>query len=171
MRCPQCKERVREGATRCKHCHAAIGNNNPEGSNESIRYLQNGFAKISAECDAIEDKIKVTTGFIFVRHQHTDDELFQAVSRVESFAGKIGDDLEQWESNNQLSQRIRLIYNQQAESVYCRLERISAMIQEREPTLWEKVCSVFKRILEKLLPIFSFKFVSGAKGKKIIAGF
>jgi hypothetical protein len=44
------------------------------------------------------------------------------------------------------------------------------MIEQREPTLWEKVCSVFKRIVEKLLPLLSFRLVSGVKSKKLIAG-
>jgi hypothetical protein len=168
MRCPYCKERIKNKAVRCKHCHAGIGGNNQE---DSIRYLQNRFAKIDAECDTIEDRINARAGVIFVRHQYTADELWQMCGKIESFAGKIKDDIDQWDAAGQLSQRIRLVYNQKAESVHERLGMIAAAIEQREPTLWEKICSVFKRIIEKLLPMLSVRLVSGTNGKKLITGF
>jgi hypothetical protein len=169
MRCPYCKERVKKGALRCKHCHAGIGGT--EAGGDGVGYLQNGFDKINSECDAIEDKINVRTGIIFIRHQYTADELWQMCGRIESFAEKIRDDIEQWDAAGQLPQHIKLIYNHKAEDVHERLEMIAATIEQREPTLWEKVCSFFKRITAKLLPLFNFKLVSGTKDKKFIAGF
>jgi hypothetical protein len=167
MRCPYCKERIKNQAVRCKHCHSSIGagNNHDDG----IRYLQNGFAKINDECDAIEDRINTRTGFIFIHHQYSEEELWTATGRIESFAEKIRDDLEQWESFGQLSPRIRLIYNQKVEAVHERLETLHAMIQMREPTWWEKVCAVFRRIAEKLLPLLSFRLIQGVKSQKQIA--
>jgi hypothetical protein len=168
MKCPYCKERIKNKAVRCKHCHASIGG---ETENDGIQYLQNGFTKIDTECDTIEDRINARTGVVFVRHQYTADELWQMCGRIESFAGKIKDDIDQWDASGQLSQRIRLVYNQKAEAVHERLGMIAAAIEQREPTLWEKVCSVFKRIVEKLLPMLSVRLVSGTKDKKLIAGF
>jgi len=42
-------------------------------------------------------------------------------------------------------------------------------IQQRNPTWWEKVCAVFKRIISKLLPFLSFKLITGSKQPKEIA--
>jgi hypothetical protein len=81
------------------------------------------------------------------------------------------DDLDRWDAENKLSQRTRLVFDQKAQAVYERLERINRLIQEREPTLWEKICAVFQRIFEKLLPMFSVRFVSGVKSKRMITGF
>jgi hypothetical protein len=172
MRCPYCKERIKKDAVRCKHCHSSIGAvNNENGNTDDLRYLQNGFSKINQECDAIEDNIKATTGFVFVKHQYSEDELGESVERIESFVEKMQDDLDEWDAGNRLPQRTRLVFNQKAQAVYERLERIKLLIQEREPTLWEKICAVFRRIFEKLLPMFSVRLVSGVKGKKMIAGF
>jgi hypothetical protein len=172
MRRPYCKERIRNDAVRCKHCHSSIGTGNSENSNtEDLRYLQNGFSKINQECDAIEGNVKAVTGFVFVKHQYSEDELGESVERIESFVEKMRDDLDRWDAENKLPQRTRLVFDQKAQAVYERLERINRLIQEREPTLWEKICAVFQRIFEKLLPMFSVRFVSGVKSKKMIAGF
>jgi hypothetical protein len=172
MRCPYCKERIKKDAVRCKHCHASIGTvNNENGNADDLRYLQNGFSKINQECDAIEENIRATTGFVFVKHQYSEEELWESSERIESFIEKMKDDLDQWDAENRLSQRTRLVFNQKAQAVYERLEKIRLLIQEREPTLWEKICSVFRRIFDKLLPMLSFRLVSGSKKTKLLAGF
>jgi hypothetical protein len=167
LRCPYCKERIKKGAVRCKHCHSSISNGNTD--DDGITYLQNGFVKINKECDAIEGKVNVQTGFIFTRYQYPAEELWRAVGRIESFAEKIRDDVERWSSADQLSQRIRFIYNREAEAVHERLEELHAMMEQREPTLWEKICSVFRRIAEQLLPLLSFRLVSKVNDPKRIA--
>ena len=46
--CPYCKEEVKEGAIRCKHCHASIGENGETAyaeNDEGVKYLENGFGK------------------------------------------------------------------------------------------------------------------------------
>ena len=166
-RCPYCKERIRKGAIRCKHCQSSIGNGNPD--DDGIKYLHNGFAKINDECDAIEEKIKAQTGFLFTRHQYSEEELWRATGKIESFAEKIHDDIQRWAAANQLSQQIRLIYNQKAEAAHERLEELQEMIVQREPTFWEKVCAIFRRIAEKLLPLLNFRLVSKIKDHKSIA--
>jgi hypothetical protein len=134
-----------------------------------MRYLKNGFAKIDKECDAMESKINARIGRVFVRHQYSEEELRWAADRIESIAEKIRDDIERWETANQLSERIELLYNQMADASHERLSELCCMIERRVPTVWEKVCSVFTRIVEKLLPMISFRFISGFKKTKPLA--
>jgi hypothetical protein len=171
MRCPYCKERIRKGAVRCKHCHAVIGNDGNTASStadDGFKYLQNGFAKIYSECEAIEDKIKMRTGLVFVKHQYTSDDLLEAISRIESFVEKMRDDLGEWESANKLAAQVKDLFNRKAEDVYHRLESLHVEIERREPTWWEKVSVFFSRIFEKLFTFFTFKLISGKLDPKEI---
>jgi leucyl-tRNA synthetase len=170
MRCPYCKERIKTGAVRCKHCHSGIAADGKQTvTDDGIRYLQNGFGKINAECDAIEERIDTRTGFIFNKHQYSEDDLFEAAMKVHSFIEKMRDDLEEWEALNRLSQPVKAAFNKKAVEVQERLEVIQMKIEQREPTWWEKVCNVFKQILAKLLPFLSFKLVAGHKQPKMLA--
>jgi hypothetical protein len=171
MHCPYCKERIKEGALRCKHCHASLNETADTTDDSTMRYLQNGFSKVNTECDRLEDKVKARTGFIFIRHEYSEDELMEAAGRIESFVEKIQSDIEIWNSSGQVSQRVECFYNENARQVSQRLERISRNIQERESTLWEKVCTVFKRIASKLFPMFHFKMVAGKPKQRFIAEF
>jgi hypothetical protein len=170
MRCPYCKERIKTGAVLCKHCHSAIGADGKATVNDDgIRYLQNGFGKVNAECDAIEQRIDARTGFVFTKHQYSDDDLLEAVMRINSFVKKMRDDLEEWEAINRLSQQVKVAFNKKAGEVQERLELIQMKIEQREPTWWEKICSVFRQIVSKLLPFLSFKLIAGTKQPKILA--
>ena len=170
-RCPYCKERVRKGAVRCKHCHSSIGANVKAGSqtDDGLRYLQNGFGKINAECDAIEGRIKLRTGFIFVKHRYSSDDLIEAAGRIESFVEKMRDDLEEWQAVNKLTDQFKSLFTKKAEEVYQRMEYLHSEIERREPTWWEKVRSAFKRIIDTLFSFFSFKLIAGRKNPKTIA--
>ena len=171
IKCPYCKERIKKGAVRCKHCHSSIGNGNTANNNndESIKYLQNGFNKIGAECDVIESRIRAQTGFVFIRHQYSNDELIEAARRIESFVEKMNDDIEEWDAARKLNQQVKLQFNKKANEVYQRLESLHWAIEQRIPTWWEKVCTVFKNIISKLFPFISFKLINGNKTPKEIA--
>jgi hypothetical protein len=171
-KCPYCYERIRKKAVFCKHCHSKIdGNGNPSSAanDEDYRYLQNGFRKINNECDMIEEKIKARTGLIFIKHQYESDELCEALAKIDSFVEKMKNDLEEWESLNKLSLQTKQLFNKKASQVYHRLEMLQMEIENREPTWWEKVCMVFKRIFEKLFPFISFKIIAGRKNPMSIA--
>ena len=171
VRCPYCKERIRNGAIRCKHCHSSIGVNadSSDVNDGNAGYLRNAFAKINTECDAIEKRINARTGFVFTKHQYSDDELLEAACRIESFVEKINDDFERWEAARKLSDDVKLAFNRKAGELYQRLEMMHKQIQLRNPTWWEKVCTVFKRIISFLLPFVSFKLVTEKKQPEEIA--
>ena len=171
IRCPYCREKIRKDAVRCRHCHSSIGANGKASSqdDEGIRYLQIGFGKINTECDAIEEKMRIRTGIIFVRHQYSSDDLIEATGKIESFVEKMRADLEDWQAVNKLTDQVKDLFNRKAGHVYQRLESIQLEIKQREPTWWEKVCNAFKRIFEKLFSFFSFKMIAGRKPQKAIA--
>jgi hypothetical protein len=171
FRCPYCKERIKRGAVRCKHCHSSIGHGGAgaDGNDENIKYLQNGFNKINAECDAIEGRIGARTGLVFTRHQYSGDELMDAAVRIESYIEKMNDDLEMWETADKLNQQAKLHFNRKAGEIYERLESLHFAIERRDPTWWEKVCEVFTRILSKILPFLSLRLIAGSKAPEEIA--
>ena len=171
VQCPYCKERIKKGAVRCKHCHSSIGANTDgsDANGGNAVYLRSAFAKINTECEAIEKRINARTGLVFTKHQYSDDELLEATGKIESFVEKINDDFERWEAAKKLSDDVKLAFNRKAGELYQRLEMMHTMIQLRNPTWWEKVCTVFKRIISKLLPFLSFKLVTGRKQPEEIA--
>ena len=159
VQCPYCKERIKKGAVRCKHCHSSIGTNT-DGSNVNdgnTDYLRNVFAKINAECDAIENRINARTGFVFIKHEYSDDELLEATSRIESFVEKVSDDFERWEAAKKLSDDVKFAFNRKAGELYQRLELIQTKIQRRNPTWWEKVW-IFRLISAGIPPFIVHEF-------------
>ena len=169
IRCPYCKERIKNGAVRCKHCHSSIGGNSSGGDDDGIRYLQNGFSKIIAECDVIEDRIMKQTGIVFIKHQYSADQLLQATKRIDSCVDKMKSDLIEWESVNKLTHQTKALFNKKAGEVYQRIESLHEMIEQREPTWWEKVSDIFLSILSKLLPFITIKLINGKESQKGIA--
>jgi hypothetical protein len=171
-RCPYCNEWIKRKAVLCKHCHSNIGgyaNAQPKADDENYRYLQNGFRKIHAECDTIEENIKARTGLIFIKHQYGSEELVEALAKIESFVEKMKDDLEEWEALDRLNRQTKELFNKKAGEVYSRLELLQIEIENREPTWWETVCGFFKRIFEKLFSFLSIRLIAGGKNQKAIA--
>ena len=138
-------------------------------NDQGFRYIQNGFAKINNEFDAIEEKMNMRTGFIFVTHQYSCEDLIGAASRIESFIGKMGDDLEEWDDIGKLSQKERQLFERKAQESIDRLQSIQWLIENREPTWWENVKSVVRGIIEKLFSFFTFKLIAGKPSPKSIA--
>jgi hypothetical protein len=162
-KCPYCKEKIHKGAMLCKHCQTSLEwnqNASTQQTDVGIRHLQNGFAKINSECETIEKKMKLQTGFVFIKHLYSSDELLYALSKIESFVERMRDDLDEWESMSKSSQQIRFLFNQKANETYHRLESLHSLIEQREPTWWEKVKSIFKRIVDKLLSIFPLEMIA-----------
>jgi hypothetical protein len=158
MRCPFCKERIKKGAKKCKHCHSIFDDS--QNAKGGLSYLENGFAKIEEECDALEEKVNIIIGAIFKRHKYSEDDLLSSghMDKIKSFAGKISDDVNRWEEAGQFSFRLRLLYNENAQAVQSRVSIINRMIRERQPTLSEKVGEAFTRLYKtilKLLPQFA----------------
>jgi hypothetical protein len=60
-----------------------------------------------------------------------------------------------------------MFYNENARELRDRLDEIRAAVEQRQPTLWERVCGFFntlyKFVVEKLLPVITFRFIPGRR--------
>jgi tetrahydromethanopterin S-methyltransferase subunit G len=139
---------------------------------EGFAYLENGFNKIDEELCELEQKIHVVTGFIFKRHKYTEQDIMDSaqMNRIKSLAGKIKDDVTRWDASGKFPYRLRILYNENAEMLQERLRMINQEIQERRPTLWERVGRFFRRLYRmvvELLPLLFQRLISGNKFKYV----
>ena len=109
------------------------------------------------------------TGLIFIKHQYSSYDLYEATERIDSFIGKMKGDLDEWKSVNKLSPQTEALFKRKAGEAYRRVESLQAMIEHREPTWWEKVRNVILKILSTLFPFLSFKMIDGRTAPKRIA--
>jgi hypothetical protein len=90
------------------------------------------------------------------------------MDRIKSFAGKIRDDVNRWETAGKLLYRLRMQYNENAEAVQNRVFMINQAIHDRKPTLWELIGRFFRRLYRsvvELLPKIFQKLIAGPKNK------
>jgi len=167
MRCLFCKIRNKYKRLKCQSCNYFL---NTREIKEEFDYLENGFAKINDELDNLEEKVHIVIGIIFRHHRYTAEDLLDSkqMDRIKSLAGKIKDDINRWESAGKLSYRLKMFYNENAESVQDRLRMINQTIQYRKPTLWERVGGFFRRLyraIVELLPALFQRLLIGRKQK------
>ena len=168
MRCLFCKIRNKKNSVKCQFCEYYFKSSREIW--EGISCLENVFEKINGEIDDLEQKVHIVIGLIFRRHKYTAEDLLDSkqMDRIKSLAGKIKDDVSRWESAGKLPYRVKMVYNENAESVQERLRMINQTIQERKPTLWEKVGGFFRRLYRavvELLPTLFQRLLSGRKQK------
>ena len=170
MKCLFCKIRNRKGSVRCQFCDYFLSSSHE--IRKTLAYLENGFGKINDELDDIEGKVNMVVGLVFKRHRYTAEGLLDSsqMNRIKSLAGKIKDDVALWDNAGKLPYRLKIFYNENAESVQNRLKMINQTIQDRDPTLWEIVGGFFRqlyRILVELLPMIFQRLLFGQKPKAI----
>jgi len=168
MKCLFCKIRNRKNSVKCQFCDYFLASS-PE-MRKTLAYLENGFGKINDELDDIERKVNMVIGLVFKRHRYTVEVLLDSsqMNRIKSLAGKIKDDVAQWDTAGKLPYRLKIFYNESAESVQKRLRMINQAIQDRNPTLWEKVGDFFRRlykIVVELLPSIFQRLLFGQRPK------
>ena len=139
---------------------------------DGLSYLESGFEKINGELADLERKVHLVIGLVFRRHKYTVDDLMDSdqMNRIQSFAGKIKDDVKRWEAAGKLPHRLKMLYNENAESVQERLRMINHAIQERKPAIWEKVGGFFRRLyraIVELLPVICQRLIFGYKYKSV----
>jgi hypothetical protein len=170
MRCLFCKIRNRKDSVKCQFCDYFLASS--PGMRKTLAYLENGFGKINDELGDIEGKVNQVVGLIFKRHKYTAEDLLDSsqMNRIKSLAGKIKDDIARWDAAGKMPYRLKVFYNENAESVQNRLRMINQTIQSRKPTLWEKVGGFFRRlykIIVELLPSIFQGLLFGQKPKAI----
>jgi hypothetical protein len=170
MKCLFCKIRSKKNSLKCRFCDYFL--ESPPEMGKTLAYLENGFEKINEELDDIEGKVNQITGLVFRRHRYTAEDLLDSsqMNRIQSLAGKIKDDVSRWDANGKMPYRLKLFYNENAESAQSRMRMINQIIQDRRPTLWEKVGGFFRqlyRIIVELLPIMLQRLVYSQRPKAI----
>jgi hypothetical protein len=170
MRCLFCKIRNKKNSAKCQFCDYFL-DSSPE-ARKTLAYLENGFEKINAELEDIEGKVNQIIGKVYKRHRYTAEDLLDSsqINRIQALAGKIKDDVALWEAAGKLPYRLKIFYNENAESVQNRMRVINRTIQDRKPTLWERVGSFFRRlycIIAELRPVMGQRRLAG-QGQKFL---
>jgi len=170
MKCLFCKIRNRKNLVKCQFCDYFLASSQEMG--KTLAYLENGFGRINEELDDIERKVNQVVGLVFRRHRYTVEGLLDSsqMNRIKSLAGKIKDDITRWDTAGKLPYRLKVFYNENAESVQNRMRMINQTIQDRNPTLWEKVGGFFRqlyRIVVELLPMIFQKLLFGQRPKAL----
>jgi len=150
----------------CKHCRSK--------KDEGLRYLENGFARIHTEADILEKKIDGMTGILLKRHRYSADELMNSghFEHIESIAGKIKSDIDNWQRMGKLSTKVKEAYNNSVDEVQNRIGHIIQRIEQRKPTAWETLKGFFSRLFKaiaKILPKFVVRFFQPQKENQRLA--
>lgn len=141
----------------------------------SQKDFESKFKPVERELTRLREKVGVTRRKLglFKVHKFTREELDQHLSKIESFVEKIGDDVSQWETSEQLTFFEKSLYMKYRNDIQSRLQDIEAMIEDRNPTFWEDVFSLFtnytSRIMEYLPEFLVYslpRFLAG-RGAKI----
>lgn len=112
------------------------------------------FKPVFNEMELIESEIHQTSGFLwFTYHVCTKEELLKSehFSKIDSITRKIGDDIENWDKNNQLSKKEAKQYHEKRDNVEDRLHAIKLEIKKREDTWWEQFTGAFSSYAELIM--------------------
>jgi hypothetical protein len=114
------------------------------------------FRPIFRELELLQLKIHQKKGwFIFETHVWTQEELLESehISKIFSISEKIGDDVENWEKNKQLSNKEKMIYQTNKDNFEEELHTTKLQIQQREETFWEQVAYSFGQLIPLIMDI------------------
>jgi hypothetical protein len=134
------------------------------------------FQPIFRELELVQQQIEQKKGwFIFKTHVWTKEELLKSehMSKINSISEKIADDIENWETNKQLSPIEKMIYHTNRARVEKQLHATKLQIGNREETFWAKFADSFGQmiplIMDKLPDIISGNIPLKLLGNAIIA--
>ena len=112
------------------------------------------FQPIFRELELLQLKINKKKGwFIFETHVWTQEELFKSehISKINSITEKIGDDVENWKKNKQLSFIENGIYNQNRDRFETELHATKRQIENRPETFWEEIAHSFGKVIPQIM--------------------
>lgn len=94
-----------------------------------------------------------TVTFIFKNHVCTKQELLESnhFIRINSITEKIGDDVENWDKNGQLSLIEAKVYNVCKDKMDDELHNIRIKIIERQDTFWESFANIFGNVIGHIM--------------------
>ena len=113
-------------------------------------YLEKAFKLLNNRIDTLYQMKDETKSFLFVKwHKYSPEELYNSneYQSIESAIGKIADDMNNWEQNKELDFGTRNTYNVNRDLLEDRLILLNRAIENREPTMWEKIGSFFRALV------------------------
>lgn len=113
-------------------------------------YLEKAFKLLNNRIDALYQMKDEMKSFLFVKwHKYSVEELYDSneYQSIESATEKIADDMNNWEQNKELDFGTRNTYNVNRDLLEDRLILLNRAIENREPTMWEKIGSFFKALV------------------------
>ena len=120
---------------------------------DKTRMIQTKFKIAYRECDYLEDKIFKKDGVVFKTHRYTIDELMNSPhhDKINAVTEKIGSDISYWEMSGKLSRTEKEAYYIERDKIDDVLHQLNRNIQNRQPTLWERISQVAEEFISKVM--------------------
>jgi len=111
------------------------------------------FKPAEREISRLREKIKMKRNKfgLFKVHKFTIEELYQHLSKIGSIIAKIGDDISQWETSEQLTYFEKSLYMKYREDIDIRLHELEKIIEDRDPTFWEEIFELFSSRITQIM--------------------
>jgi hypothetical protein len=140
-RCKVCYGWINKKATRCKHCNAPVNNGNRPPDKEFVDYINGGFSIIDQEFAAFEAKIDSMKGSMCPHHEYSEEELMYSshIRNIKSVAERIGNEIASWEAKENVSNSIRVYYENKMNALKQKLNYMFTRIKFRKKTAWDNI--------------------------------
>jgi hypothetical protein len=111
------------------------------------------FKPAEREISRLREKITMTRHKfgLFKVHKFSLEELYQHLSKIGSIIEKIGDDISQWETSEQLTYFEKSLYMKYRSDVEIKLHELEKMIEDRDPTFWEEIFDLFTSRITQIM--------------------
>lgn len=129
--------------------------------NEDTSVIIHKFGRAERELERLSSKIHIQNGaWFFKQHIYSIKDLLESehYNKIYAICEKIGDDIFHWRQSGKLSEEGLDFYQKEREKFHLHLLSLNKEIQERVPTVWENLLSVFEAfvvIVMRVLPAFS----------------
>ena len=129
--------------------------------NEDTLVITHKFSRAEREIERLSSKIHIQNGaWFFKQHIYSIKDLMESehYNKIHAICEKIGDDILHWHQSGKISEEGLEIYRKERERFHLQLLALNKEIQERVPTIWENLISVFEAfvvIVMRVLPAFS----------------
>ncbi|MDO8753060.1 MAG: hypothetical protein Q7J80_04115 [Anaerolineales bacterium] len=129
--------------------------------NEDTLVITHKFSRAEREIERLSSKIHIQNGaWFFKQHIYSIKDLLESehYNKIYAICEKIGDDILHWYQSGKISEAGLDIYRKEREKIRFQLLSLNKEIQERVPTIWENLLSVFEAfvvIVMRVLPAFS----------------
>lgn len=141
--------------------------------NEDALIITHRFSRAEREIERLSSKVHIQNGAWFLKqHIYSMKELLESEhhNKIYAVCEKIGDDVFHWKLSGKISEAGLEIYRTERERLHLQLLSLNKEIQERIPTVWENLLTIFEAfvvIVMRVLPAFSKLIKMGAPHLKL----